>query len=102
VTGERGIDGSSVVVASSNQLSSSIDDEAVILGLEQGVYYGLNPIGARIWALIQEPRQVSEIWELILAEYDVDRGRCERDIVAILTELDEQGLLELRNASAPA
>ena len=89
-------------MASSNQLSSSIDDEAVILGLEQGVYYGLNPIGARIWALIQEPRQVSEIWELILAEYDVDRGRCERDIVAILTELDEQGLLELRNASAPA
>ncbi len=99
---ERKIDGSSVVVASSNQLSSSIEDEAVILGLEQGVYYGLNPIGARIWSLVQEPRQVSEIWELILAEYDVDRGRCERDIVAILTELDEQGLLELRNASAPA
>jgi len=99
---ERKIDGSSVVVASSNQLSSSIEDEAVILGLEQGVYYGLNPIGARIWSLVQEPRQVSAIWELILAEYDVDRGRCERDIVAILTELDEQGLLELRNASAPA
>ncbi len=99
---ERKIDGSSVVVASSNQLSSSIEDEAVILGLEQGVYYGLNPIGARIWSLVQEPRQVSEIWELILAEYDVDRGRCVRDIVAILTELDEQGLLELRNASAPA
>ena len=99
---ERKIDGSSVVVASSNQLSSSIEDESVILGLEQGVYYGLNPIGARIWSLVQEPRPVSEIWELILAEYDVDRGRCERDIVAILTELDEQGLLELRNASAPA
>lgn len=96
------IDGSSVVVASSNQLSSTIEDEAVILGLKQGVYYGLNPLGARIWSFIQEPRQVSEVCGMILAEYDVDRGRCERDVVAILTQLDEQGLLELRNAPAPA
>ena len=68
------IDESSVVVAADDQTSTEVDGESVILDLEDGIYYGLNPMGARIWKEIQEPTAVEEITGAITAEYDVDEG----------------------------
>ena len=48
-------------------------DEAAILNLKTGIYYGLDPVGARIWNLIQTPRQLKEILETLLNEYDVKK-----------------------------
>ncbi len=44
----------SVAVASSDQISSDLLGEAVILDLKQGVYHGLDATGARIWNLLQD------------------------------------------------
>ena len=43
------------VVASRNQVSTNVAGETVILGMGEGIYYGLDSVGTRIWALIQEP-----------------------------------------------
>ncbi len=91
----------STVVAVPNQVSSSLGDEAVILELTQGVYYGLNKVGARIWELLQQPRRVGEIRDLILDEYDVAPQTGTRDLLALLAELAERGLIEVRDGKAP-
>jgi hypothetical protein len=44
-------------------------------------------MGARIWNLIQAPMAVDEVFTTILAEYDVEADRCQRDILALLEEL---------------
>jgi hypothetical protein len=90
----------SVVVVSRDQVSSDLAGEAVILGLTRGVYYGLDPVGSRIWELIQEPRQVRDVRDIIMQEYDVDPEVAERDLLALLEHLQSEGLVEVRSRSA--
>jgi|ERR1035437_3593786 hypothetical protein len=91
---------SSVVVASKDQVSTNLSGEAVILGMRDGVYYGLDPVGARIWALVQAPRAIDEVVSTIAAEYDVSRERALADLLALAGQLMERGLLEI--VAAPA
>lgn len=86
----------STVVAIREQVSADLADEAAILNLKDGVYYGLNPVGARIWKLVQEPKTVHEIRKTIATEYDVEPDRCERDVLSLLQELADRGLIEIR------
>jgi hypothetical protein len=88
------------VVAAKEQVSSDLAGEAVILDLKSGVYYGLNPVGASIWNLIQEPRTINEVRDAILAQYEVEPEQCDRDIKALLEQLEAEGLIEVRNETA--
>lgn len=85
----------SVVVASRHQLSSRLGEEVVILGLQDGTYYGLDGIGPRVWELMQEPRPVQGILDRLLEEYEVDASRCEEDLLALLERLRRPGLIEV-------
>jgi len=85
----------SFVTAVQDQVSTNLDDEAVILNLKDGVYYGLNPMGARIWGLLQESRTVGEIRNIILEEYEVEPERCEQDLLQLLNELAAKGLIKI-------
>ena len=84
----------STIVAAKDQVSSDLGGEVAILDLKAGVYYGLDAVGARIWSLIQEPRAVNEIRDILLEEYDVTFERCERDLIALLQRLADEGLIE--------
>jgi hypothetical protein len=90
----------SVVVASRDQVSCEVGAESAILNLKNGVYYTLDPVGARIWSLLQEPHSISEIHAAILGEYDVEPSRCQDDLVALLSRFAEEGLIEIRGAAA--
>ena len=82
------------VVVSDEQVHTSLGDEAVILGLGDGVYYGLDSVGARVWSLLATPRRVSEIVDAVTEEFEVSRERCERDVLALLGELAERQLIK--------
>ena len=83
----------SCVVASDDQVSTALGDETVILGMADGVYYGLDAVGARIWALLATPHRVSQLVGTILDEFDVSAEQCERDVLALLDELSERRLI---------
>jgi hypothetical protein len=87
----------SIVTIAPDQFSSDLAGEAAILSLTSSAYYGLNAVGARIWELIREPQTVQQVRDRLLAEYDVDAGRCEADLIALLQELAAEGLVEIRN-----
>jgi len=81
------------VVVSDDQVHTSLGDEAVILGLADGVYYGLDAVGARVWSLVATPRRVSEIVAIVMDEFDVSAERCQRDVLSLLGELAERRLI---------
>jgi len=83
------------VVVSKEQASADLGDEAAILNLKDGVYYGLDPVGARIWKLIQTPRTVQEVRDTLLEEYDVEADRCEEDLIALLQKLAKNDLIDI-------
>ncbi|MDE3169519.1 MAG: PqqD family protein [Acidobacteriota bacterium] len=87
---------SSIVGATREHVSCSLGDEAAILNLKNSVYYGLNPVGARVWNLVQQERTVAEIRKVLVDEYDVEARRCEQDLLDLLEKLREQGLIEVR------
>jgi hypothetical protein len=61
-------------------VSCAIGGNAAILNLKNGVYYGLDPMGARISNLLQQPRMPPELRQILNNEYDVDAARLELDI----------------------
>jgi hypothetical protein len=92
----------SIVGATREQVSCMLGDEAAILNMKNTVYYGLNPVGARVWNLVQQSRSVREIRDTLLEEYDVEAEQCERDLLALLEKMREQGLIEVREARQAA
>jgi hypothetical protein len=89
-----------VLRAAGGQVWCDLGDEVAILHLGSGLYYGLDGVGARVWALLQEPRRVRDLGDVIVREYDVDRPRFERDLPAFLSALEQANLIEVDHASA--
>ncbi|MGA2410630.1 MAG: PqqD family peptide modification chaperone [Candidatus Binataceae bacterium] len=86
----------SVVCAAADQISCDLGGEAAILNLKSGTYYGLDTVGAFIWNKLAEPQPVSAIAAAIIDQYEVDRERCEADLLVLLKQLDDRGLIEVR------
>jgi Coenzyme PQQ synthesis protein D (PqqD) len=89
------------VVVTGEQVSCDLAGEVIVLGLRDGVYYGLDAVGARVWAMLQERHTIAEVRDQILREYEVDAERCERDLVALIVDLLQHSLVRLCDATAP-
>lgn len=87
------------ITPSSEQMSCDLAGEAVILNFKNGMYYGLDTIGALVWELIQKSKTLKEIREHILELYDVNKERFENDLIMLLKDLKENGLIEVKNGN---
>ena len=72
-----------------------VGDETVILDLANGTYYGLDPVGARIWQLMFEGQTLVQICEAMLAEYEVTREDIERDVATLGQTLLDKNLVSI-------
>ena len=95
MTTRRITDAATVVVAD-GLLASAFGAELVILNLKDGVYYGLEDVGGRIWELLQRPIRVAAVRDALVAEYDVEPERCGRDLKSLLQDLASRGLILVR------
>jgi hypothetical protein len=86
----------STIVAASGPVSADVDGETVILHLGDGIYYGLDAVGTDIWNHLKTPRQVGELLATLQRDYAVEADRCRREVLALLHELAERGLVEVR------
>jgi len=93
---DRPLSVSSIVGATRDHVSCLLGDEAAILNLKNTVYYGLDPVGARVWNLVQQAKSVGEIRDTLLDEYEVQPEQCERDLLELLRQMREQGLIDVR------
>ena len=80
---------------SPDQVSADLDGEVAILNSKSGVYYGLDPVGTRVWELLAETRTFSELCGLMLAEFDVAEDRLRQDLTNLVGDLHRNGLVEV-------
>ena len=66
--------------------------EAVLLNLKTGSYFGLDPVGTRVWQLLVEHGSVAQVMDVMLGEYDIDRERLEHDLLELCGQLCATGL----------
>ena len=84
-----------IVVATREEVSCKLGEEAAILGLKNSVYYGLNAVGARVWELLREPKSLAEVQAAIVSEYDVSSEQAEKDLLQFMRGMLAEGLVEL-------
>jgi hypothetical protein len=76
-------------------LFQELQGEAVLLNLKSGVYLGLDSVGTRIWNLLQQRPLLQDVRDAILQEYDVSAEQCERDLLRLVSKMEQQGLAEI-------
>jgi hypothetical protein len=81
------------------QVYADLAGELAILNQTTGIYYGLDSVGARIWTLIADGSTVGEIRAILIDEYDVDGKQVEADLIMLLSDLKEKGLIEVASCS---
>lgn len=74
-------------------MAKTVGDETVILDLDHGIYFGLDPVGTRIWQLIGDGRTIGETCDELYRLYDVDRQRLDKETGELLAELVERKLI---------
>ena len=84
----------------SGLIQAEVDDELVALHIDQGACYGFNPTATRIWSMIEAPRRSTELRDELLRDYDVEPAACEQQLMALLGQLEQDGLVELKPVEA--
>ena len=74
-------------------MSRQVGDETVILDLGSGTYFGLDPVGARIWQLFTDGQPLQAVVTTLLDEFDVDEARLRVDVDTLVNELVTRGLV---------
>jgi hypothetical protein len=68
-------------------------DEAVLLDLESGLYFGLNGTGLRVWELVTAGYTAAETLARLAEEFDAPREKLTADVESLLGQLEREGLL---------
>jgi hypothetical protein len=63
--------------------------ETVVLNLRTGKYHGLNPTAGRMLEALEAAATVGEAVPMLAAEYGIEQGQIQRDLLTLT-----QGLLE--------
>jgi hypothetical protein len=87
------------VVQDPSALAAEIDGEVVALNVDKGVCYGLDPVGSRIWSMLERPTAIVEICAAMAQAYDVEDAVCARDVTDLIADLASEGLVRLAPAA---
>jgi hypothetical protein len=79
--------------ASKDTHTRKFGDELVLLELSRGEYFSLDELGARIWDELVAGRSVGEVVEGLAADYDAPVERLRADLLTLLDDLLNRGLL---------
>jgi coenzyme PQQ synthesis protein D (PqqD) len=89
------------VAVSDDVIFRALGEESVILSLDTGMYFGLDPVGTRIWTLLPD-RDLAQVAEVIHEEFEADLAQIQRDVLDLLEQLVAKRLVHTLPApSAP-
>ncbi len=77
----------SIIQRNDNIAQAEIDGEIVMISIDNGEYYGLNPIASRIWEIIVNPLQVGALFQQLIEEYDVSEETCQTDVIGFVNNM---------------
>src|SRR5262245_50618362 len=88
------------IQVSGDVITRNLMGEAVLLDLAAGVYFGLDPVGTRIWQLLEQHGDTAPIVRAMLDEYDVEESRLRADLERLMRELSDKGLVRIDETPA--
>lgn len=77
-------------------VAREVGGETMLLDLASGTYFGLDEVGAKVWQTLEDGRSPAQACDAIFAAYEVERDILECDVLALLEQLLESGLITVR------
>jgi hypothetical protein len=84
-----------MLVINESAVYAELDDEAVLLNVDAGIYFGINAIGTEIWNALGRGDSESAIVDHLAEEYDVEPGQLRTDVAEFLSALESRGLIRV-------
>ena len=67
----------------------------MILNLDNERYYGLDDVGTRILSVLTSSESIEAAYETLVNEYDVDAQMLRQDLLELVQNLVEQGIIQI-------
>lgn len=80
-------------IRNSKSISGRLHDELVMMDIDQGKYFSLNPVATRIWDLLENSLSVDELVKSLTEEYEVEETECRTDVSNYLQQMQKLGLI---------
>lgn len=74
-------------IRNEENLSSKIHDEIVMVNIDLGNYFSLNPVGSDIWEILQDETSSDELISKLMEMYEIDEATCSKEVNSFLSEL---------------
>lgn len=82
-------------MASEDVVAREVGGEMVLLDLASGLYFGLDPVGSRVWERLSDGgASLAELTDFIEAAFDAPRAVIAADLERLLAQLSEKNLVE--------
>jgi len=73
-----------------------LEGEAVLLNMQSGIFFGLNPVAKRMWELLSELGQAEKVLTQMLQEYEASEEQLRQDLIDFIEKLKSKGLVEIQ------
>ena len=94
------INSTSVVHHCDDIISTTLDNEVVVMSVDRGNYYSMDRVGSYIWQLMEKPLQFEALCSRITQHFNVERAECETDLLNFVHELAQEGLIDITENNA--
>ena len=84
-----------IVARNEEPVAVEVDRTVVMMSVEQGMYFGLEGTGPRIWALLDQPSSVQHLCDELMKEYDIDAEACRIEVCNFLEEMRRAQLVRV-------
>jgi hypothetical protein len=71
----------------------SVAGEGVLFRVDTAEYFGLDPVGSRIWLLLEQKKTLPDVLEELRREYECGEQQCRDDLLRFVRGLAEHGLV---------
>ena len=80
-------------VRNNNTLASKLHKETVMVDVDLGQYFSLNPVASEIWVILEKPLSEERIVVDLMGKYDVELEVCRTEVLSFLNKMTKLGLI---------
>ena len=77
----------------SKTISGRLSDEMVMMDIDKGKYFALNPVATRIWDLLEQPVTLDDLCLILSEEYEVEHAQCKSEVEQYILKMEGLGLI---------
>ncbi|MDM5271355.1 PqqD family protein [Sulfurovum sp. zt1-1] len=84
------------IVFADTVFAQEVDGEMVLLDMNSENYFGLDSVGMDFWKAIEEKKNLKDVLETLMAQYDVEEEVLKSDLFTFVEKLQKSGLVEVK------